>query len=96
MLGTFNHIHLRISFLSTIVKPITDFDDYVNSKPDCTLPSSSPCNVVVIDDGDVTDDFSRPWLKIGSITLYDNDKLTIIMMEVTGKGRACIPEGHWL
>ena len=60
------------------VKPVTVIDDSINSKPDCTPPSSSLSDAVVIDDGDVTADFSRPWLRIGSITLYDKDKLTIM------------------
>ena len=59
---------------SANVKPVTVVDDSVNSKPNCT-PSSSSSNVAVIVDGGVTADFSRPWLRIGSIALYDNDKL---------------------
>ena len=42
------------------------------------LSSSSLSDVIVIGDGDFKTESSKPWLRIGTITLYDNDRQTIL------------------
>ena len=42
------------------------------------LSSSSLSDVIVIGDGDFKTESSKSWLRIGTITLYDNDRQTIL------------------
>ena len=62
-----------INNTSNNIKPVMIAGDNVTDSS-----SSSLSDVIVIGDGDSKMQFSKPWLRIGTITLYDNDRQTIL------------------
>ena len=64
---------LTINNKSNNIKPVMIAGNNVKD-----LSSSSLSDVIVIGDGDSKTEFSKPWLRIGTITLYDYDRQTIL------------------
>ena len=48
------------------------------------LSSSLLTDVIVIGDGDFETESSKPWLRIGTVTLYDNDRQLSLMVSGFG------------